>query len=85
MDDFTALLNIGEEVNSQLHHAGIHDIKTLKKLGSKEAWLKIQKDDPTACIHRLYALEGAIRGVKKKDLSADTKTALKEFYNTHKK
>lgn len=85
MDDFSELMNIGDEVNRQLHHAGIHDVETLKKLGSKKAWLKIQEDDPSACIHRLLALEGAIQGVKKKDLSDTVKNDLKLFYQTHKK
>lgn len=84
MDDFSELMNIGEEVNRQLHYAGIHDFKTLNKLGSKKAWLAIQKDDPSACIYRLYALEGAIQGIKKKDLSDEIKQDLKVFYHVHK-
>ncbi|MDD6492075.1 MAG: TfoX/Sxy family DNA transformation protein [Firmicutes bacterium] len=57
----------------------------LKEIGAKEAWLKIQEIDETACIHRLMALEGAIQGVKKTMLSDEVKADLKEFYQDHKK
>ena len=45
---------------------GINSADELKKTGAKAAWLKIQEIDESACIHRLMALEGAIRGVKKR-------------------
>lgn len=84
MDDFTELLNIGEELNRQIHHVGVHDLKTLHKLGSKKVWLKIKKEDASACINRLYAIEGAILNVKKAQLSEEIKKDLKQFYNEHK-
>jgi len=40
--------------------------------------------DSSACIHRLYALEGAIRGIKKILLPPERKEDLKAFYNFHK-
>lgn len=76
--------NIGLAVEEQLHQVGIDTIDQLQEIGSQEAWLKIQSIDPTACIHRLYALEGAIQGIKKKDLSQQDKQYLKDFYNQHK-
>ena len=57
----------------------------LRQTGSKAAWLKIQEIDESACINRLMALEGAIRGVKKTQLSDDIKADLKEFYQLKKK
>lgn len=59
---------------------GITTEAELKTVGAKQAWLKIQSIDETACIHRLLALEGAIRGVKKTELPAEVKADLKEFY-----
>lgn len=35
-------------------------------------------------IHRLYALEGAVEGIKKTQLDYETKAELKQFYNEHK-
>ena len=56
----------------------------LKAVGAKQAWLKIQEIDSSACIHRLLALEGAIQGVKKKDLAPEMKKELGEFYKWKK-
>ena len=57
----------------------------MKAVGAKQAWLKIQSIDETACIHRLQALEGAIRGVKKTELPAEVKVELKGFSQRSKK
>lgn len=64
MGELSRLPNIGKEVERQLNEAGILSAEDLKNLGAEKAWLKIQKLDPSACIHRLLALEGALRGVK---------------------
>lgn len=85
MGELLKLPNIGKEVERQLNEAGIFTYDELVDIGAKEAWLKIQQIDESACIHRLYALEGAIQGVKKTMLSQETKTNLKDFYNEHKK
>ena len=63
---------------------GIFTEEELKSVGAKQAWLKIQQIDESACIHRLMALEGAILGVKKTQLSDEKKAELKEFYQWHK-
>lgn len=85
MGELSKLSNIGKAVEEQLIQAGISSVHELKELGAEKAWLRIQKIDETACIHRLMALEGAIEGVKKTMLSAEVKAELKEFYNKHKK
>lgn len=84
MGAFANMMNLGIIVEQQLHDAGVHTPEELKTLGSKEAWLAIQKIDSSACIHRLYALEGAIRGIKKKELPQTVKNDLKNFYLEHK-
>ncbi|MBN1065495.1 MULTISPECIES: TfoX/Sxy family protein [Clostridium] len=84
MGELSKLPNIGKEVESQLNKVGIFTYDELKNIGSEEAWLKIQKNDVSACIHRLLALEGAIQGIKKTALSQERKESLKDFYNVHK-
>jgi DNA transformation protein len=79
------LPNIGEVVEKQLNDVGITTYEQLKECGSKQAWLKIRAIDPSACIHRLYALEGAILGVKKNQLPIETKAELKKFFNAFSK
>lgn len=85
MGELSKLPNIGKAVEEQLKQVGIVTEEELKSLGAKQAWLKIQEIDESACIHRLLALEGAIRGVKKTALPDEVKADLKEFYQWHKK
>lgn len=81
MGELSKLPNIGKVVEEQLNQVGIKTFEQLREIGSTQAWLKIRAIDSSACIHRLYALEGAIQGVKKSCLSDESKIYLKEFYN----
>ena len=65
MNSLSKLPNIGKVLEKQLNEVGIYTIEDLKQIGSQEAWLKIKHRDPSACFHRLMALEGAIQGIKK--------------------
>lgn len=84
MGELSKLPNIGKTVEDQLLQVGINTVEELKRIGAKDVWLKIQKIDSLACIHRLMALEGAIEGVKKTMLSEEVKADLKEFYQLQK-
>ena len=85
MGKLSKLPNIRKVVEAQLNQIGIITEDDLKSVGARQAWLKIQEIDESACINRLLALEGAIQGVKKTELSDDVKSDLKEFYRLHKK
>jgi len=85
MGELSKLPNIGKSVEEQLNLVGINTVEDLKIIGSKEAWLKIREIDKSACINRLYALEGAIRGIRWHNLSEEKKLMLKEFYEFVKK
>lgn len=84
MSEMTNLLNIGAKLEDQLKQVGIATPEELKKAGSREAWLKIKAMDPSACLMRLSALEGAIQGVRWHYLNVKTKEELKAFYHSHK-
>ena len=84
MGELSKLPNIGNVVEEQLNQVGIFTEEDLKTVGAKQAWLKIQQIDETACIQRLLALEGAIQGVKKTLLPEETKAELKVFYKWYK-
>ncbi len=84
MGELEKLPNIGISVEEQLCQVGITTFEQLKEIGSKQAWLKIKAIDDSACIHRLYALEGALQGIKKTQLSIEKKAELKEFYEHFK-
>lgn len=85
MGELSKLPNIGKAVEEQLIQVGINTPEELASVGAKEAWLRIFEIDESACINRLMALEGAIRGVKKNLLSDEVKADLKEFYTWKKK
>lgn len=84
MGELSELPNIGKVVEGQLNQAGITTYEQLKEMGSRQAWLKIKAFDDSACIHRLYSLEGAIRGIRKRELPEEVKADLKDFYNQMK-
>ena len=84
MGELSKLPNIGDAVEKQLNEVGIDTVEKLIKIGSKEAWLKIKAIDDSACINRLYGLEGAIQGIRWHGLPEETKADLKEFFNSFK-
>ena len=84
MAELTKLPNIAAKLESQLADAGIAAVEELQRLGSWEAWLRILARDPSACLMRLSALEGAIQGMRWHYLDTETKASLKEFYHQHK-
>lgn len=84
MGELSKLPNIGPVVEQQLNEVGIMTADQLRETGSRQAWLKIKAIDDSACIHRLLGMEGAVRGIKKRDLPPEVKAELKEFYNAFK-
>lgn len=84
MDELSGLPNIGKVVEQQLNEVGIKTVKQLIEAGSKQAWLRIKEIDDSACINRLFALEGAIQGIRWHDLSESVKNELKDFYESKK-
>lgn len=83
MGQLSKLPNIGKVIESELEQVGIDTIDEFKALGSKTAWLKLQQIDSSVCLEHLYALEGAIEGIRWHDLDKETKDDLKSFYNKH--
>ena len=81
MGELSKQPNIGAVVEEQLNQVGSTTLEELMEAGSRQAWLRFLAIDSSACIHRLYSLEGAIRGIKKSQLPQDVKGELKEFYN----
>lgn len=79
----SSLPNIGKVTERQLIESGIETPEQLKETGAKEALLRIRlHSDPGACIRVLYALQGAIDGVKDTALDETTKKDLLGFFRT---
>ena len=85
MGTLQKLPNIGKVAEALLIESGIDTPQKLLGIGSKEAFLKIRLLDPTACLHMLYGLEGAVQGIRDTELSQETKNDLKVFYNSLQK
>jgi hypothetical protein len=64
------LPNIGPVLVDTLRRVGIETPAALTAAGSVEVLLRIHRTipDDKACVHKLYVLEGAIRGVRSNDI-----------------
>jgi TfoX/Sxy family transcriptional regulator of competence genes len=62
--DVLALLNLGPISCEWLHAVGIHTRDDLEATGAVEAYAMIRECGFPASTHLLYALEGALRGVR---------------------
>lgn len=82
MKRLTDLPNIGKVLAERLIEAGIKTPDDLFDLGAEEAFLRIKTVDNDACLSKLCALEGAIRGIRWHNLSADRKEELQRFFTT---
>ncbi len=79
MSKLTDLPNLGPHAAEQLEQVGVSSPEDLMALGAEQAWLKVQTIDPGVCLHMLYALEGAVQGIPKAQLSLERKQELKDF------
>ena len=82
MGELAKLPNIGKVLERQLEQVGITTEAQLRAVGSKEAWMAIRAVDPSACLNRLYALEGALRDVRWHDLPSEVKAEWRAFYRS---
>jgi len=74
------LVNIGPKLESLLNEVGIHEAEKLREIGSIEAtYLLYQKDQD--CMNKLFALEGAIRGVRWHNIQHEEKVRLKQSFD----
>ena len=84
MAELTSLQNIGKELARKLKLAEITTAEELKKVGSKEAFLKLKLRDPQVCLVHLYALEGAVSDREYNQLPENVKQDLKAFSDSLK-
>ena len=74
------LPNIGAHAEELLTKVGITTPEKLCALGAEQAWLQARTVDPGACLHLLYALEGAIQGIPKSHIALARKEELRTFF-----
>jgi DNA transformation protein len=81
MDTLTNLPNIGKKLAEKLDAVGIRTEQDLKATGSENAIIKLSAlENSGVCINMLYALEGAIQGIRWHGLDKGRKEELKTFF-----
>lgn len=79
MSKLTSLPNIGHEIAKRLEYAGIETPEELSEMGAENAFIKLKTVFPAACHNQLFALEGAIQGIRWHGISKERKAELQEF------
>jgi len=82
MAELTSMRNIGKEMEKKLKSIDITTAEELKKVGSKEAFVRLKSRYANICmicpVH-LYTLEGAISDIEYNQLPESVKQDLKNF------
>ena len=81
MEDLTKLPNIGPVLAGKLKIIGIRTFDQLVDIGSIETVLRIGEREMSACYNMLYALEGAIRGIRWHGIPKDQRGLLKASFD----
>lgn len=82
---FTTQPNIGKYLAEKLVMAGITSIDDLKDIGSEATFIRLMTLDHTLCINVLYALEGAVQGIRWHTINPGRKAELLDFFHLTKK
>ncbi len=86
MKSVQELPNIGKTLSKKLLKIGISSEQDLVEIGSENAIIKIATiENSGVCLNMLYALEGAIQGIRWHGLSSFRKQELKEFFRIMEK
>ena len=82
MFDLTKLPNIGKELANRLNTVGVYTKDALLLDEAEEVFIKVKTVYPQACINHLYAIEGAIQGIRWHGLPKVRKEELKVFFDS---
>ena len=83
MSILSDLPNIGKTLAEKLYTIGIESEEDLQQLGAENTLIKLNTlSDSNTCLNMLYAIEGAIQGIRWHSLNKERKEILKDFYNS---
>jgi len=83
MSDLTKLPNIGKILAENLIRIGVANLNDLKNKGTERIILELLTvPNNGVCINMVYAIEGAIQGIRWHGLESDRKKELLKFYNS---
>ncbi len=74
------LPNIGKVLAGELRNALIPDPETLRNMGTEKTFIRLNCLDKNSCLSKLYAIEGAVQGIRWHKIEALRKQELKMFY-----
>ncbi|MBN1755570.1 TfoX/Sxy family protein [bacterium] len=80
MSNLSLQPNIGSTIEEKLVAVGIDSIEKLRKDGSIGAYNKLQKSGYRCSLNLLFALEGAIMGIRWHKLSRERKLELQSIF-----
>jgi len=80
MNNFKEVINIGNELSKRINGIGVTNLDELQKNGSKQTRINLVANNYDVCINSLYALEGAIKGIRWHHLSKEEKYELKQLF-----
>ena len=80
MQELTDMPNLGKKLADELIRVGITTPGDLIEAGAENAFIRLKTVDPNVCINHLYALEGAIQGIRWHDIDANRKKVLNRFF-----
>lgn len=77
------LPNLSFHMELLLFEAGIKDVRTLRQMGAKSAWMRLREIRKQLNVSVLYSLEGAITGVHAAALPAQTRQELETWVQNY--
>lgn len=83
-EDLTNLPNIGVSLAEKLKAVGIPTSSALKEEATEEIWDKLYASYPAVSIYEIYAIDGAKKGIKMKELDRARKSELTIYVNRRK-
>lgn len=82
MNTLRDLPNIGKELEKLLVQVGLDTPEKLREAGTREAFFRVKAIDPTACQSKLYAIDGAVKGIRWHNLPVEEKQELNKFFKS---
>lgn len=83
-EDLTTLPNIGVSLAEKLKAVGISTSSALKEEETEAIWDKLYASYPSVSIYEIYAIDGAKKGIKMKELDRARKSELTIYVNRRK-
>lgn len=79
------LSNLGPKSQQMLQRAGVDSLEQLRTLGSVRAYVLVKKNGGNPSLNLLWALEGALTGLRWQEVARDHRTSLLLALESHER